>query len=116
MQQSLLSFPPTRALLRQFALPKPGQGPNKEQRETGMFDVLLVADVGDGRQLRAGVTGDKDPGYGSTSKMLSEAALCLSATPRETTPGGVWTPAAAMGDALIDRLQLRAGLRFKLEN
>lgn len=81
-----------------------------------MFDVLVVADAGDGRQLRAGVTGDKDPGYGSTSKMLSEAALCLSATPRETTPGGVWTPAAAMGDALIDRLQLRAGLRFKLEN
>lgn len=116
MQQSLLNFPPTRALLRQFALPKPGQGPNKEQRETGMFDVLVVADAGDGRQLRAGVTGDKDPGYGSTSKMLSEAALCLSATPRETTPGGVWTPAAAMGDALIDRLQLRAGLRFKLEN
>ncbi len=115
-QNALLNFAPTRALLRQFALPKPGQGPNKEQRETGMFDVLYVGNLSDGRSLRVGVSGDKDPGYGSTSKMISEAALCLNDTPRETTPGGIWTPAAAMGDALIDRLQKNAGLRFKLEN
>ncbi|WP_135212327.1 saccharopine dehydrogenase family protein [Vitreimonas flagellata] len=115
-QNALLNFAPTRALLRQFALPKPGQGPNKEQRETGMFDVLYVGNLSDGRSLRVGVSGDKDPGYGSTSKMISEAALCLNDTPRSTTPGGIWTPAAAMGDALIARLQERAGLRFKLEN
>jgi short subunit dehydrogenase-like uncharacterized protein len=115
-QNALLGFAPTRALLRQFAMPKPGQGPNKEQRETGMFDVLYVGNLADGRSLRVGVSGDKDPGYGSTSKMISEAALCLNDTPRETTPGGIWTPAAAMGDALIARLQERAGLKFKLEN
>ena len=115
-QNALLNFAPTRALLRQFALPKPGQGPNKQQRETGMFDVLYVGNLSDGRSLRVGVSGDKDPGYGSTSKMISEAALCLNDTPRETTPGGIWTPAAAMGDALIARLEQRAGLKFKLEN
>jgi short subunit dehydrogenase-like uncharacterized protein len=78
--------------------------------------VLFVGDTSDGRSLRAAVSGDKDPGYGSTSKMIAEAALCLNDTPRETTPGGIWTPAAAMGDALIARLQERAGLRLVLEN
>ncbi len=116
MQSMMLNFPPTRALLRQFALPKPGQGPSKEERETGMYDILFVGDTADSRQLHASVSGDKDPGYGSTSKMMAEAALCLSQITHQATPGGVWTPAAAMGDALIARLQERAGLRFALEN
>ena len=116
MQRTLLGFAPTRALITQFALPKPGQGPDKQARETGMFDVLYVGATADGRTLKASVYGDKDPGYGSTSKMISEAALTLKDTSRQTTPGGIWTPAAAMGDALIARLQERAGLTFKLEN
>ncbi|MEQ1709591.1 MAG: saccharopine dehydrogenase NADP-binding domain-containing protein [Terricaulis sp.] len=115
MQMGLLSFAPTRALLRRFALPKPGQGPSKHERETGEYEVLYVGDMPDGRSLRVVVGGDKDPGYGSTSKMISEAALCLIATPRETTPGGIWTPAAAMGETLIARLREKAGLRFGLE-
>lgn len=116
MQRALLGFAPTRMLLTQFALPKPGEGPDKEARETGMYDVLYVGTAADGRSLRASVYGDKDPGYGSTSKMISEAALTLNDTSRQTTPGGIWTPAAAMGDALIARLQQKAGLTFKLEN
>lgn len=116
MQRALLGFAPTRMLLTQFALPKPGEGPDKEARETGMYDVLYVGTAADGRRLHASVYGDKDPGYGSTSKMISEAALVLNDTSRQTTPGGIWTPAAAMGDALIARLQERAGLTFKLEN
>ena len=116
MQRALLGFAPTRMLLTQFALPKPGEGPDKEARETGMYDVLFVGAASDGRSLRASVYGDKDPGYGSTSKMISEAALTLNDTSRQTTPGGIWTPAAAMGDALITRLQQKAGLTFKLEN
>jgi short subunit dehydrogenase-like uncharacterized protein len=115
MQRSLLGFAPTRALLRQFALPKPGQGPSKEERESGAYEVLYIGELADGRRLRAVVSGDKDPGYGSTSKMISEAALCLNDTSRQTTPGGVWTPAAAMGDALIARLEASAGLRFAVE-
>src|SRR5690606_28942719 len=115
MQRLLLGFAPTRALLKRFALPKPGQGPSKEERENGMYDILCVGETADGRSLRASVYGDKDPGYGSTSKMIAEAALCLNDTPRTQTPGGVWTPAAAMGDALVDRLAARGVLRFALE-
>ncbi len=70
-----------------------------------------------GGRLRASVKGDSDPGYGSTSKMLAESAFCLNENVgRDMTPGGVWTPGAAMGGKLIDRLQANAGLRFTLEN
>jgi short subunit dehydrogenase-like uncharacterized protein len=113
----LLGFAPTRALIRQFALPKPGQGPTKEQREAGFYDVLFVGELKDGRLLRASVKGDKDPGYASTSKMIAESAMCLVRdVGRDVTPGGVWTPGAAMGDKLIERLEANAGLRFALEN
>ena len=116
-QMGLLSFGPTRALLRRFALPKPGQGPSKHERETGSYEVMFVGETADGRSLRAAVSGDKDPGYGSTSKMLSEAALCLTRdVNKDEAPGGIWTPGAAMGQKLIDRLQANAGLRFVLEN
>lgn len=116
VQRALMSFPLTRAALRQFALPKPGQGPSKAEREAGGYEVLFLGALPDGRSLRAVVSGDMDPGYGSTSKMIAEAALCLNDTPRDRTPGGLWTPAAAMGDALVDRMQAKAGLRFRLED
>ena len=78
---------------------------------------LFIAEAGDGRIVRAAVKGDMDPGYGSTAKMLGEAAVCLARdVPRVTTPGGCWTSAAAMGDALIRRLEAHAGLTFTLEN
>jgi len=117
MFETLLGFAPTRALIRQFALPKPGQGPTREQREAGFYDVLFVGELKDGRMLRASVKGDKDPGYASTSKMISESAMCLVRdVGRDVTPGGVWTPGAALGDKLIERLEANAGLRFALEN
>jgi short subunit dehydrogenase-like uncharacterized protein len=113
MGMALLAFAPTRALLRTFFLPKPGQGPSLEARERGHYEVLFVGDAADGRQVRVSVAGDKDPGYGSTSKMISEAALCMARdVDRATTPGGIWTPAAAMGQPLIARLKARAGLTF----
>src|SRR5262249_31620698 len=77
-------------------LPKPGEGPTREERESGYYDVLFIAEMADGRTIRAAVKGDMDPGYGSTSKILAEAAICLARTPRERTGGGCWTPAAAM--------------------
>jgi len=80
--------------------------------------VLFVGQAAhaDGRTLRAVVKGDRDPGYGSTSKMISESALCLlNDLDRQTTPGGLWTPGAAMGLALVDRLRTRAGLSFEIE-
>jgi short subunit dehydrogenase-like uncharacterized protein len=94
--------------------PKPGEGPSKEERETGSYDLLFVAIAPDGRQARASVKGDRDPGYGSTSKMISECAICLL---RDTpdVPPGVWTPGAAMGHSLIRRLVDHAGLMFAVE-
>lgn len=94
--------------------PKPGEGPSKEERENGRFDLLYVAIAPDGRMVRAGITGDRDPGYGSTSKMISECAMCML---REATdvPAGFWTPGAAMQHKLIKRLVDHAGLTFRVE-
>jgi short subunit dehydrogenase-like uncharacterized protein len=96
-------------------MPKPGEGPTAEERETGWYDLIFVAEMPDGRSLRVAVKGDRDPGYGSTSKILAEAGLALIAVPRERTPGGCWSPAAAMAPALLERLPERAGLTFEVE-
>jgi short subunit dehydrogenase-like uncharacterized protein len=94
--------------------PKPGEGPSKEERESGLYDLMFVGLAPDGRQVRVVVKGDRDPGYGSTSKMISECALCLLRdTPQ--VPAGIWTPGAAMGDRLIKRLVDNAGLTFEVE-
>jgi short subunit dehydrogenase-like uncharacterized protein len=95
-------------------VPKPGEGPSKEERENGMYDLLFVAIAPDGRQVRAAVKGDRDPGYGSTSKMIAECAICLLRDTPEV-PAGIWTPGAAMGDRLIKRLVDHAGLTFEVE-
>lgn len=94
--------------------PKPGEGPTKEEREAGHYDVLLIGSTSDGGEIRVGVTGDMDPGYGSTSKMIAESAICL-VRDRTDTPGGIWTTAPAMGAALIERLIANAGLTFAVE-
>lgn len=93
---------------------QPGEGPTAEQRQKGSYDVLFVGEASDGKTLRASVQGDMDPGYGSTSKMLVESAVCLLENP-DAASGGVLTPAAAMGSLLIDRLQRNAGLVFQIE-
>ncbi len=92
---------------------KPGEGPSLEERTNGFYDILFTAETADGRKFRASVKGDRDPGYGSTSKMIAEAALCLAET---ESAGGIWTPGAVMGPALIERLQAKAGLTFARED
>ncbi len=94
--------------------PKPGEGPSKEERESGSYDLLFVAIAPDGGQVRASVKGDRDPGYGSTSKMIAECAICLLRDTPELA-AGIWTPGAAMGDRLIKRLVDNAGLTFQVE-
>jgi short subunit dehydrogenase-like uncharacterized protein len=96
--------------------PKPGEGPSKEERENGFYDVMFTGESEDGQRFTASVKGDKDPGYGSTSKMIAESALALvKDVSRDQTPGGVYTTAPAMGDALIKRLSEHAGLTFAIE-
>lgn len=106
---------PTRAFLERFVLPKPGEGPSPEAQRTGFFDLRFHARCADGRVLRAKVTGDRDPGYGSTAKMLGQAAACLAFDLRHgERRGGFWTPATLLGDRLIERLVAYAGLRFEV--
>ena len=91
--------------------PKPGEGPSKEERDAGFYDVLFVGEGPDGERIDCVVTGDRDPGYGSTSKMIAETALCL--VEDVTGEGGILTPGALMGTVLTDRLQAKAGLTLR---
>ena len=93
--------------------PEPGEGPSRESRENGNYDVLFCADV-EGETIKASVNGDMDPGYGSTSKMITESAICLVKDCQDLA-GGIYTPASSMGTKLIKRLESNAGLTFKLE-
>lgn len=94
--------------------PKPGEGPSKEERESGFYDIMYIGELVDGSTSVVSVKGDRDPGYGSTSKMISESAVCLVKDATDT-PGGLWTTAPAMGDKLIARLEQNAGLKFTQE-
>lgn len=109
------SFSLTRSLLIEKLIPKPGEGPGKKERENGFYNLILIGQMQDGRLIRARVVGDRDPGYGSTSKMLSEAAVCLA---KDDIPvdGGFWTTASSMGELLRKRMIDNAGLTFKIED
>jgi short subunit dehydrogenase-like uncharacterized protein len=109
------AFSPTRSLLGRIA-PSPGEGPSEEDRLKGFFEIELLATHPEDpeKNLTAVVTGDRDPGYGSTSKMLAESALCLAKDDLDT-PVGILTPSVAMGNKLIARLQSKAGLTFSLK-
>ena len=104
---------PSRELLSKHVLPKSGSGPSEEEQENGYFDIRLFGKTANQETIITKVTGDKDPGYGSTSRMLSQAALCLAQDiSKEAVGGGFWTPASAMGDKLLARLEEHAGLSF----
>ena len=110
---------PLRKLLQRKVLPKPGEGPSREEREAGFFNTHLIAkgydEKGQPVRLRALVKGNKDPGYGATAKMLSESALCLALDGASLECGsGVLTPAACMGMTLVERLR-RAGMVFHID-
>ena len=106
---------PSRWVLERFVVPKPGEGPSRQSQENGFYDLRFVGKTDDGKVIRTKVTGDQDPGYGSTGKMLGQAAACLAFdVSREERPGGFWTPASIFGDHLLSRLREHAGLTFEL--
>ncbi len=90
----------------------PGDGPSKEERENGFYDILFIGENPDDSEIRVCVKGDRDPGYGSTSKMIAESALTLLET---KTDGGVVTPGGIIAAPLLKRLEAHAGLSFSLE-
>ena len=111
-----VAIPPTRWLLKKYVLPGSGEGPDRETRESGHWRIILIGKMDDGTTVRTLVGGEGDPATDSTSRMLIESALCL-AQDAEKIPvgGGSWTPAAAMGDLLLDRLTSYAGMSFEFE-
>jgi len=109
------ALPPTRWALERFVLPAPGEGPSAEDQRKGFYDLRFLGRTSDGRTLRVKVTGDRDPGYGSTAKMLGQAGACLALDLAESgRPGGFWTPATMFGDQLIERLVAHSGLTFEV--
>lgn len=109
------ALPPTRYILERFIVPKPGEGPSPDEQRAGFYDLRFIGKTGDGQSLTVKVTGDRDPGYGSTAKMLAQTGICLAHDKAETNAeGGFWTPATAFGDVLIQRLEKHAGLSFEV--
>jgi len=94
--------------------PKPGEGPSKAEREAGSYDILFIGRSKDHGKISVAVRGDKDPGYASTSKMITECAVCLLQDASDVA-AGIWTPGAAMGEKLISRLVQNAGLTFEVQ-
>lgn len=109
------ALPPTRWVLQRYVLPAPGEGPSPAAQARGFYDLRFHGRTAKDQTLRCKVTGDRDPGYGSTAKILGEAAKMLAVDlPRSRVGGGFWTPATAFGDPLIERLQTHAGLCFEV--
>lgn len=94
-------------------LPKPGEGPTKEQRDNGFYDAMFVGETQDGETIQYGVKGKYDPGYGSTSRMIAETGIALLAS---DAPGGIGTPGSFLGEALVKRLEEHAEITFAVEN
>ncbi len=93
--------------------PAPGEGPSKEERQNGFYDVLFVGDMPDGEHIHLGVKGKYDPGYGSTSRMIAETGIALLSC---TKPGGVGTPGYFLGEDLVKRLEEHADIHFAVES
>ena len=110
-----MMFKPSRELLSKHVLPKSGSGPSKSEQENGYFDIRFFGYTASNDSISTKVTGDRDPGYGSTSRMLAQSPLCLAQDiSHQDVKGGFWTPASAMGDKLIARLEEHSGLSFEV--
>lgn len=110
-----VALPPTRWVLERFVLPKPGEGPCPRAQEKGFWELDFIGRLRGGQKIHVRLSGDRDPGYGSTAKMLGQAAMCLAFDiDKATVGGGFWTPATAMGGKLISRLEQHAGLSFRV--
>ncbi len=110
---------PTRAVLERFVLPKPGEGPSPQAQLAGRFDLRFVGRNEQGQVLQTRVTGDRDPGYGSTAKMLGQAVLSLALDHVQNgvkvgRAGGFWTPATMFDDRYVSRLSRYAGVQFEV--
>ena len=107
---------PTRWLLENHVLPKPGEGPTPKEQVEGYYDIRFVGKTPSGKEIRSKVVGQGDPGYGSTSQMLGQVGVCLALDHEllENKAGGFWTTSTLLGDRLIERLEKDAQLKFEV--
>jgi len=111
----VMSIAPLRWFVTRFFLPKPGEGPSPKEQLEGNYDLRFLGRTENGDEIRVQVTGDRDPGYGSTGKMLAQAGISLcKEVGRDITPGGFWTPATAFDERMLDRLRDHAGMTFEV--
>ncbi len=109
------TVPPSRWVMQKFILPRPGEGPSPKVQQNGFFDLRFVGWTIDGKEIRTKVTGDHDPGYGSTAKMLGQAGISLAFDiSKEEKAGGFWTTATVFDDRMLNRLMDYAGLGFEV--
>lgn len=110
-----LSLGLVRNFLVKFVLPKPGEGPTKDEQLNGHYDLRFLGLTESNQRISVKVTGNRDPGYGSTAKMLAQAAISLHRDlDKGDSPGGFWTPATVFNDKLLERLREHAGMTFEL--
>lgn len=105
---------PLRAAMQKLFLPKPGEGPSPKEQEEGFFNLQFFGETALGKTIKTKVTGDRDPGYGSTAKMLAETAIHFAKNIDDNVSGGFWTPSTIFGMPLVERLQEKAGLTFEV--
>lgn len=107
---------PTRWLLSNYVLPKPGEGPTPKEQVEGYYDIRFVGKTPSGKEILTKVVGQGDPGYGSTSKMLGQVGACLALDNElmAEKEGGFWTTSTLLGDRLIERLEKDAQLKFEV--
>ncbi|WP_067463507.1 saccharopine dehydrogenase family protein [Nocardia amamiensis] len=112
---ALLSRSSTGRKVLDRVLPKPGTGPSEEARTSGWFTMKTYAHTTSGTKYVATFAGTGDPGYKATAVMLGESGLCLAFDgDKQPDLAGILTPAAAMGDALADRLRA-AGMTITVD-
>ncbi|WP_067518195.1 saccharopine dehydrogenase family protein [Endozoicomonas ascidiicola] len=110
---------PTRWFMEKFVLPKPGEGPSPEAQKSGFYDLRFSGETSDGQVIKTKVVGQGDPGYGSTGRMLGQAAATLALNfhddgQKSAQSGGFWTPATLFGDRLVKRLGTYSQIKFEV--
>jgi short subunit dehydrogenase-like uncharacterized protein len=110
----LAVFTPLKKIIRPF-LKKPGQGPSQKVMDEGFFKCKFVVTGENDIKKTYVMSGQGDPGYKVTSKLVCESALSLlgdaSILPGGQKYGGILTVSSGLGDVLISRLQ-KAGISF----
>lgn len=110
-----LALAPMRWVVGRFIAPKPGTGPSPEAQQNGSYDLRFFGRTAEGQEITVKLTGDRDPGYGSTARMLSQAAISLRRdVDKRRVGGGFWTPATVFDDKLLDRLRNYAGIQLEV--